>query len=565
MIITGLSTSSSIVIAEIRVSALRRKGVPYQAALSVLGGRNFVSHTFSPDLSKLKELEIDPIAYGQTLGNFLFDNAVLGIDYRETLAVIESHNEHLHVRLVIEPAELQRVHWERIFQPVDNGWLALGSTTGTPLSRWVTPKQWSRPKPVAQRPLRMLVVIASPSDLAGVYHLDPISIDEQKRLHLNLSGLRDVNITYLESGSAHPPTIENIRQALAEGYNIIHFLCHGAITDGGTVLYLENDQGKSDPVLSQKVINAFKVLSPPPTFCFLSACESATRDRHDAFLPLGLTLVEQGGVPAVIAMSGKVGINTAQLFVSQFYARLLAHGFVDQAANEARHLVQDHWDWGAPVLYSMIEGNQLLDFPISAFYERSLAHNDRAYLAAHQLLDNAQARQLGSQAVVDIENLIAELSKSHKFLADLASDFRDVGSDPATFNQNFTNFYLGFKRRYDGHTWVQDKTSCHEVDRLSHQIITDVGPNLDEELKKRLELELVELGDNDEDLMQIFQQFLDQMDNVVESIWKQLRQTHVEAAIRQKDDFDAQISSSLRRSRSMLEKMSERVGNTMRV
>jgi hypothetical protein len=57
-----------------------------------------------------------------------------------------------------------------------------------------------------------------------------------------------VAVTYLESGGAHPPTLNQVRQALAEGYHMVHFLCHGAQKKGGTVLYLEGGDAKVDPV-----------------------------------------------------------------------------------------------------------------------------------------------------------------------------------------------------------------------------------------------------------------------------------------------------------------------------
>ena len=174
----------------------------------------------------------------------------------------------------------------------------------------------------------------------------------------------DVAVTYLETGTAAAPTVNALRAALADGYHIVHFLCHGAATSGGTALYLEDDAGQVDVTKADRLLDAFDMVKTPPLLCFLAACESAARSRHDAFVPLGPALVERCGVLAVIAMSDLVGVDTARLFTSQFYARLLNHGLADLATNEARALVQDQWDWGVPVLFCRLNDSQLIDFPV---------------------------------------------------------------------------------------------------------------------------------------------------------------------------------------------------------
>ena len=176
-------------------------------------------------------------------------------------------------------------------------------------------------------------------------------------------------------------------------------------TKAGTVLFLEGDDGKADTVRSDRLIEALKVLKNPPSLCFLAACETAARARTDAFLPLGPALVEDGGIQAAVAMTERVGLRTAQQFSAQFYARLLTHGVIDLAVNEARALVQDEWDWGAPVLFSRLPDNQLIDFPVGRFSHNYLSHTNRAFSMAGEAL--AAARRDNSQQVVgDLERLI---------------------------------------------------------------------------------------------------------------------------------------------------------------
>jgi hypothetical protein len=46
------------------------------------------------------------------------------------------------------------------------------------------------------------------------------------------------------------------------------------------------------------------------------------------------------GVPVVLAMQDKVPARTAQAFAGTFYQKLLQHGLVDLACNQARAHVQ---------------------------------------------------------------------------------------------------------------------------------------------------------------------------------------------------------------------------------
>lgn len=77
---------------------------------------------------------------------------------------------------------------------------------------------------------------------------------------------------------------------------------------------------------------------------FLASCDTAKRDSADAFRGLAPQLIA-AGVPAVLAMREQVPIVTAQR-PRTFYRRLLAHGIVDLAADEARsHVITARLPW----------------------------------------------------------------------------------------------------------------------------------------------------------------------------------------------------------------------------
>ncbi len=553
MIITGMTARPTFSNAELRILPPARSGKNYRAALKVQGWREFPPRNLRLDLAGLAALEDDPRAYGKLLGRKLFTATGLGADYRETLAVMQSRDEDLHLRLAIEPPELQPLRWERVYHPINEQWLPLAVTADTPFCRWAAGGAWTRPQTVHTRPLRMLVVISSPEGIQQDYSLSPITPAERKLLRQRLDGHAELAVTYLESGTASPPTLNALRAALQQGCHIVHFLCHGALVPAGSVLFLEKGDRSVDPVTAERLVETFTAAGDPPLLAFLAACESARFDTGSPFQPVGLDLVARGGVAAVVAMFDRVSKETAHAFAGQFYTRLFLHGMVDVAANEARQLIQERWDWGAPVLFSRLEDNQLIDFPVGQIYENALAHNDRAFAALKSVQQVAQEQGLGNLS--EINGLIKELSKSHQLLADLTGDFRRTGRNPASFAQNFEPYYYNFKDRYDKATWTDEKSSCGRISELGQQVVQAVGPYLTPDLRADLQRELGVLGGADDDLLKFFRDFLDQMDGVVEHIWNLIQQGHVSDAVQAKLAFEAQISPSLRRSKAIFDQM----------
>ncbi|GAP15880.1 ureidoglycolate hydrolase [Longilinea arvoryzae] len=553
MILTGMTARPNFSMAEIRILAPAQKGKPYRAALRVEGWREFPPRNLHLDLARLASQEADPQAYGKLLGRKLFAAGGLGADYRETLAVMQSRDEDLHLRLAVEPAELQAVRWERVYQPIGEKWQPLAVTADTPFCRQAASGAWARPAAVHERPLRMLVVISSPEGIQQDYNLAPIAPSERRLLRQKLDGRAELSVTYLESGTPDPPTLNALRAALQQGVHLIHFLCHGALVPAGSVLFLEKDDRSADPVTAGRLAETFSTVNQPPLFAFLAACESARFDTGSPFQPLGLELVTLGGAAAALAMFDKVSKDTAHAFAGQFYTRLFLHGMADAAANEARQVIQERWDWGAPVLFSRLEDNQLIDFPVGQIYANVLEHNDQAF----EVLRSAQqaAQEQGLSSLNEVNALIKELSKSHRLLADLTGDFRRLGRDPATFAQAFEPYYYQFKGLYDGETWTHAGSSCFEIGILGNKVMQTVGPYLKPEQRDALQQELKVQESSDFDLLKFFREFLDQMDAAVENIWTLIQEGRPNQAVQARLAFEAQISPSLRRSKAIFDQM----------
>ncbi|MEZ4684344.1 MAG: CHAT domain-containing protein [Caldilineaceae bacterium] len=524
--------------------------------LAVPGWRSFPPGVLQLDRARLTATAGDPHAYGRALGEMLFADGAVGDAFRESLAAIGARQEPLRMQLRIDPSELQELAWERLVAPVDGNWLPLAATAATPFSRYLIAQDWSRPAPVTERPLQLLAIIAAPANLAD-FGLDAISSEERQMLHDLLDSLPDVTVNYLESGSANPPTITALTAALTEGYHAVHFLCHGAATARGTALYLENDAGQVAITLADRLLNAFALSRQPPQLCFLAACESAAHGRHGAFVPLGPALVERCGLAAVVAMSDLVGLTTARRFTSQFYTRLLHHGLVDLAMNEARALVQDQWDWGVPVLFCRLQDSQLIDFPVG----HAAAALGNVAVTMDRALEIARLQDHGEQLVAELERLMAAFEESFRHLVQWGNEFRAVGSDAATFAAQFDAFYLRFKTYYDEETFTDEQALLRQMIRLKAQTLPKLRPLLDDQSYQALQAELEQIAVNRAGLIQGFGDYLEPMNRAVDAIKLSLTQGDIAGAISSKLEFETQISPSLRRSKELLHQISTGISN----
>lgn len=335
---------------EMRVFA--RQGTAYPVEL-----RYDEVHEFAGEMAldgvALRTLAADPEAYGRRLGETLFAGPV-GAGYRQVTAAAERADEQLRVRLRLpesaEAPELHAIAWERLYHPYHDQWQPLATLAQTPFSRFLRVASLEPYQPVAVRPLKLLAVIASPATLAGA-SLYPIPAADRQAL-LDVLGAGDgIDLTVLASDTPTPPTRQALQAALAAGFDVVHCLCHGALLDDETYIYLENGDGSADPVPSARLIELFYALAHKPALVVLMSCETAKQPAHPTnFLALGPALVRDGGVEAVISMAESVAMSTAHLFTQQFYRQLATHGVVDRAMNEARASSRDAWDWSAPVL-----------------------------------------------------------------------------------------------------------------------------------------------------------------------------------------------------------------------
>jgi hypothetical protein len=160
-----------------------------------------------------------------------------------------------------------------------------------------------------------------------------------------------------------PITLARLEDELQRGgYHMLHFVGHGAFDaqHDRAALYLQTVDAHKAIVPGGDFASMLDRLQLPPKLVVLMACRSAQRATREAFIGLGPQLVKNG-LPAVVAMQDDISVPSARRFGEKFYRRLLEHGIVDLAMNEARSaLITDkRYDAAVPVLFMRLRHGRL--------------------------------------------------------------------------------------------------------------------------------------------------------------------------------------------------------------
>lgn len=345
---------------EIRLFARTAQGYPIELTLDshLRYGPGHLSPDFLPWTPRG-----DPVEDGAALFAWLMGDSSVVAAWTEA----RSRQPQRRIRLVIakDAPELHALPWELLVETrADHVPVALAAAAATPFSRYFA-GAWQPGRPVLARPIRVLAAIASPSDLADL-GLPAFDIDHEWQILADATGDLDVETIRLPQ----PCTLAALETALRDGVHILHVVAHGGFDpdSGQAFLALCDDAGKASLVTDQQMAGMLaRILQDTQTdaerrlrMVFLDSCETASRDSADAFRGFAPTLV-QAGVPAVMAMQEAIAVETSQLFTATFYQRLLAHGLVDLACNEARATLLTRNLPGAaiPVLFMRLPGGLL--------------------------------------------------------------------------------------------------------------------------------------------------------------------------------------------------------------
>lgn len=322
------------------------------------------------DFAGLLESVLDPRAHGQLLSKALFNDEHLGSYFNEALAVTQTEGLSLRLRLLVDRSapELHELKWETLTNPKDGSFLA--GNQNLLFSRYLLSPDWGQVTLHSRGRLKVLLMIASPSDLAD-YGMAEVQVDQElERSRSTLQGLAALDELVSAPAGSTPAGLVELGARLNLGYDLLYLVCHGTLKDGQPYLWLEGADGKVKRAAGQDLVELIANLPPEkrPRLVVLTACQSGgtgdltgwSSTDQGALAALGPRLA-QVGIPAVLAMQSNISMDTVSLFMPVFFNELLKNGQVDRAMAAARSqvLLNGNPDWWAPALYLRLRGGSL--------------------------------------------------------------------------------------------------------------------------------------------------------------------------------------------------------------
>ncbi|MGP0065190.1 MAG: CHAT domain-containing protein [Isosphaeraceae bacterium] len=335
--------------------------------------------------------QASPGAYGIVLGESVFHHGVRDA-FQGAFARV---GDCLHVLLYIEAEEWKALRWERLAAPFDVGWTPMALNQRTPFAIHLPSVTARRYATITGDDLRALVVAASPILIQGRsapgdegWRLSPFDIDEAVRgVRASLASIPSDALTAvpLEPWKG-PPTLDTLCNVVSGGScTLLHIICHGryAPKDGEPILFLlkpsehELETTADAPYYAIDAVRASRLIERLglvdgahglPHLVFLSACDGASPEAEEGLGGLAQRLVRDLGIPAVVAMTERISIETANAVSKEFYRRLSQHGMPDLALVQAFSGLAGRPDVRVPVpaLFSRLAGKPLLSVGVGA-------------------------------------------------------------------------------------------------------------------------------------------------------------------------------------------------------
>jgi hypothetical protein len=435
---------------EIRILALQDEGYPVEITFSG-------EQEFPRGYLKANVMPWVPTTSPTYDGERLFELLFSAEELRAAWAKVCGQSPRRRIRLRIDDSapELHTIPWE-LLRDASPGVVprTLAADTDTPFSRYLASER--RPGgPILKRPIKLLVAIANPENLAR-YNLAGLDVETEKDIIAGaITGLDagQINLTFLEP----PVTLPALEAELRQGYHALHIVAHGRAGEGqaAPVLFLADEENQVTRVTDAELAEMIKRLGVSLRLVFLGSCQTATRSAADAFRGFAPRLTA-AGVPAVLAMQDAVPVSTARRFAGVFYRRLLEHGHADLAGNEARATLLTARLPGAaiPVLYMRLRSGKLFD-------QRGQVLGERAESFWSVLLDNVAAGEctpfLGSGVTREIlpshAELAQALAQAHNYPFADCDRLPCVAQFVGTFDNRhlrrevLRNLVTGFKKR----------------------------------------------------------------------------------------------------------------------
>jgi CHAT domain/SIR2-like domain len=354
---------------EIRLSRVRKAG-RYQVALGFKttddAERLPVGGATALNLEALDEL-VDTAgnAYGLALAEGLFHSADVRKRYGEFKAAVEGADEFMRVKLFVDRSapDLHPLRWELLTDPVTGQPFA--TSERILFSRFGWSSDWRRVQVRAKSELTALVAVSNPSNLERDFRLGRVDVEgEVARACEHLRGIR---VVVAGQDASDPLSLDRLVDGLRGGVDILYLVCHGGLRLGeGPLLYLQGEDGNVEVAGGDEFAQRIGELVDPPRLVVLASCESAGSEQMSTqsaivagqLVPLAPALAE-AGVQAVVAMQGKISMQTVKKAMPAFFAELLKDGQIDRAFAVARGKVRQRPDGWMPALFMRLKGGRI--------------------------------------------------------------------------------------------------------------------------------------------------------------------------------------------------------------
>lgn len=315
-------------------------------------------------LSELTAKSLEPVAYGRQLFAAIFGPQTIASLWKSARDASRDPLTPLRFLLRLPPTDsrLIEVRWE-LMQEADRYAVPLGADEHILFVRHYEARFDHHPAPASfGQLLTALVVAPAPLNLGvekGYKHYPPIPAEhEVEALERTVSSVDTrLNLRVLARCRQQPPTKLALFDALADRsrpVDILYIVTHGHQEGDAPWLMLEDEDGSVVWLSGQELVSRLNSLQHKPSLVILASCDSANsvENKVRASLAQGFSYI---GVPAVIAIQGRIPLSTAQKFMAHFFRHFCSDGHIGQAVTRARaHIagMEKEGDWWRPVLVS---------------------------------------------------------------------------------------------------------------------------------------------------------------------------------------------------------------------
>ncbi|MBF0319803.1 MAG: CHAT domain-containing protein, partial [Nitrospirae bacterium] len=287
-------------------------------------------------------------------------------------AVSESKN--LYVYLDVGP-ELTHLPFELMRD--DAGFLFLNETRL--LVRMVNENGWEKPIEPENRPLKMIFMACSPTDLPPE---SVLSFEDEEQLIIKATEKYALDIRFEDSGG-----VIGLKDTLIDngGCDILHIIGHANYDDkNGPVFYMEDETGLLERI-TPKVLWA-NIKDKPPKMLFLSGCYTG-KANASAGESFACQMVKEG-IPVALGWGLSVSDSGAAAFATELYHSLSIGDGMSKAIQKAKKSIEasEYQTW--PLLRVFTNGE-----PLKAIITEGQPvkyHTDRAI--TYDYLEGTQVR-----------------------------------------------------------------------------------------------------------------------------------------------------------------------------